>query len=228
MRKINEVIVHCSATPEGRDVTVAEIRKWHKARGWADVGYHWVVYLDGSIHAGRPEHKIGAHCKGRNRHTIGVCFIGGMDTSMKNPKDTRTTAQKTALVALLLELKMRHPSIEKVSGHRDYAAKACPSYDATTEYRDVWTAKPAPVPSPVVERLAARGRVSSTELAAGAGVLTTITGGARQIAEDVGGIAVNVPPWAVYALGSVALLLLFHIYRERRSYRDQARQELEA
>ena len=78
MRNINEIIVHCAATPEGKDFTVADIRRWHKARGWSDIGYHYVVYRDGSVHKGRPVSKVGAHVRGRNRNTIGICYIGGV------------------------------------------------------------------------------------------------------------------------------------------------------
>lgn len=136
MRTINEIIVHCSATPEGRPHTVGEIRSWHKQRGFKDIGYHYVVYLDGSIHAGRSERVIGAHCTGHNRNSIGVCYIGGVAKDCKTPKDTRTEAQKRALVLLLKELKRRYPSA-KIFGHRDFAAKACPSFDARKEYANL-------------------------------------------------------------------------------------------
>ena len=136
MRTINEIIVHCSATPEGRPTTVGDIRSWHKQRGFKDIGYHYVVYLDGSIHAGRPESAIGAHCTGHNRNSLGVCYVGGMTRDMKAAKDTRTDAQKRALVLLLKELKRRYPSA-KIYGHRDFAAKACPSFDARKEYANL-------------------------------------------------------------------------------------------
>lgn len=136
MRTINEIIVHCSATPEGRPTTVGDIRSWHKQRGFKDIGYHYVVYLDGSIHAGRPESAIGAHCTGHNRNSIGVCYIGGVAKDCKTPKDTRTEAQKRALVLLLKELKRRYPRA-KIYGHRDFAAKACPSFDARKEYANL-------------------------------------------------------------------------------------------
>lgn len=136
MRTINEIIVHCSATPEGRPTTVGDIRAWHKQRGFKDIGYHYVVYLDGSIHAGRPESAIGAHCTGHNRNSIGVCYIGGVAKDCKTPKDTRTEAQKRALVLLLKELKRRYPRA-KIYGHRDFAAKACPSFDARKEYANL-------------------------------------------------------------------------------------------
>lgn len=136
MRTIKEIIVHCSATPEGRPHTVQDIRAWHKQRGFKDIGYHYVVYLDGSIHAGRDESVVGAHCKWHNLHSIGVCYIGGVAKDMKSPKDTRTEAQKKSLLQLLKMLKKKYPQA-KIYGHRDFAAKACPSFDARKEYADI-------------------------------------------------------------------------------------------
>ncbi|MBP5691206.1 MAG: N-acetylmuramoyl-L-alanine amidase, partial [Bacteroidaceae bacterium] len=78
MRKITEIIIHCSATPQGVDYTVADIDRWHRQRGFNKIGYHYVIYRDGSIHQGRPVEEIGAHCIGHNAHSIGVCYIGGL------------------------------------------------------------------------------------------------------------------------------------------------------
>ena len=136
MRKINEIIVHCAATREGRDFTVEDITRWHKARGFATIGYHYVIYRDGSIHEGRPLEQIGAHCVGHNKHSIGICYIGGCASDGKTPKDTRTPEQKEALFALLRHLKARFPNAT-IHGHRDFAAKACPSFDAFREYRQL-------------------------------------------------------------------------------------------
>lgn len=133
MRTINEIIVHCSATPEGKDYTVKQIDQWHRQRGFDCIGYHYVIYRDGTVHKGRDEQRIGAHCKGHNANSIGVCYIGGCATDGKAPKDTRTAAQKAALVKLLRELRKRY-SKAVIHGHRDFAAKACPSFDATKEY----------------------------------------------------------------------------------------------
>lgn len=136
MRKINEIIVHCAATREGRDFTVEDITRWHKARGFATIGYHYVIYRDGSIHEGRPLEQIGAHCVGHNKHSIGICYIGGCASDGKTPKDTRTSEQKEALLSLLRRLKARFPNAT-IHGHRDFAAKACPSFDAFREYRQL-------------------------------------------------------------------------------------------
>ncbi len=132
MRKINELIWHCSATPEGRHVTVATIRKWHKDRGWSDIGYHKVVYLDGSVHAGRPVSKTGAHAKGHNTGSLGYCYIGGVAKDGKTAKDTRTPQQKIAMERLTREA-IRNYGVTKVSGHNQYAAKACPSFNVQTD-----------------------------------------------------------------------------------------------
>ena len=134
MRSINEIIVHCSATPEGKDFTVRQIRRWHLARGFRDIGYHYVIYRDGTIHEGRPVAQVGAHCLNHNAHSIGVCYVGGVATDGKTPKDTRTSAQKAALLTLLKQLKALYPQAT-IHGHREYAAKACPSFDAKQEYK---------------------------------------------------------------------------------------------
>lgn len=135
-RNIKEIIVHCSATPEGKDFTVAQIKQWHLQRGFSDIGYHYVIYRDGSVHTGRPESVSGAHCTGHNTISIGVCYIGGCATNGTTPKDTRTPAQKVALVKLLKELKAKYPKAT-IHSHKDYANKACPSFDATKEYASI-------------------------------------------------------------------------------------------
>jgi N-acetylmuramoyl-L-alanine amidase len=136
MRKIDKILVHCAATPEGKDFTVEDIDKWHKARGFKKIGYHFVIYNDGSIHKGRDIEEVGAHCTGHNSRSIGICYIGGVARDGKTPKDTRTDFQKESLLELLKELRVKFPKA-KIYGHRDFAAKACPSFDAKTEYKDI-------------------------------------------------------------------------------------------
>ncbi len=135
MRKINKAIIHCAATVEGSDFDVDDIRRWHKARGWSDVGYHYVILLDGTIQDGRPLKRIGAHAKGYNRSSIGICYIGGVN-SKHEPKDTRTACQKEALVSLLSWLKLQYEDIE-IFGHNEISNKACPSFDARKEYEKI-------------------------------------------------------------------------------------------
>lgn len=134
-RNVSRIIVHCSATTEGKDFTVADIRRWHLDRGFNDIGYHWVIYRDGTIHKGRDESVVGAHCTGYNTGSVGVCYIGGLAADGKTPKDTRTPMQKAALLALIKELKTRYHGAT-VHGHREFANKACPCFDAGTEYKN--------------------------------------------------------------------------------------------
>lgn len=135
-RRITEIIVHCSATPAGADFTVADIRRWHKERGFSDIGYHYVIYRDGSVHEGRNVDMVGAHCLGHNANSIGICYIGGLATDGVTPKDTRTNQQTAALRTLLLKLRALYPQA-KIYGHRDFANKACPCFDAKKEYADI-------------------------------------------------------------------------------------------
>ena len=133
-RMINEIIVHCTASPEGRECSVAEIRQWHRLRGFSDIGYHYVIHLDGRVEEGRDVDIAGAHCTGHNTHSIGVVYVGGCAKDGKTPKDTRTEAQKSAIANLLIDLRKLYPRAT-IHGHRDFANKACPSFDATHEYR---------------------------------------------------------------------------------------------
>lgn len=134
-RNITTIAVHCTATPEGRHHTAADIRKWHLAQNWADIGYHFVVQLDGTVEIGRPLDQAGSHVAGHNSNSIGVVYVGGVAADAKTPKDTRTPEQKASLLLLLRTLKGANPSAV-IQGHRDYpnVAKACPSFDAKGEY----------------------------------------------------------------------------------------------
>ena len=114
MRKISKIIIHCTATPAGRTVTVDDVDRWHRERGFRG---------------------IGAHCRGYNRDSIGVCYVGGLDNRMK-PCDTRTLEQRQSLLVLLRQLIARYPGA-KIYSHRDFAAKDCPCFDATEEYRSL-------------------------------------------------------------------------------------------
>lgn len=131
MRRINSIIIHCSATPEGKDFTVQDIDRWHKSRGWQCIGYHYVIYRDGSVHEGRPVEQIGAHTAGHNAESIGICYIGGVDAKGK-PKDTRTPQQREALCRLVADLQKQYPGAT-VHGHNEFAAKACPCFDVKTD-----------------------------------------------------------------------------------------------
>lgn len=133
MRLINKIIVHCSATREGCNFTASDINRWHKERGFAQIGYHYVVLLDGTVQKGRPENLSGAHCVNYNSRSIGICYIGGLDKQNK-AKDTRTPAQKLALLHLLTELRAKYPKAT-IHGHNEFAAKDCPCFNAKEEYK---------------------------------------------------------------------------------------------
>lgn len=147
MRQINKIVVHCSATKEGQNISRDTIRQWHLDRGWRDIGYHFVIELDGSIHPGRPLEEQGAHVRGHNADSIGICYVGGLDSSGA-PKDTRTDIQKDSLDILISGLKKQFPG-SFVCGHRDLSPdrdgdgkverhewlKACPCFDALNEFK---------------------------------------------------------------------------------------------
>jgi len=142
MRNIDKIIIHCSATQEGKDISVDTIRRWHvEGRGWSDIGYHFVVALDGSIDYGRDLDRQGAHTKGHNKGSIGICYIGGVEAERGDngkwiAKDTRTDEQKQALLDLLVVLKRLHPEAI-IHGHKEFAAKSCPCFDAYKEYKSL-------------------------------------------------------------------------------------------
>lgn len=129
MNNPKEIILHCSATAEGKDYTVETIDKWHKQRGFKKIGYHYVIYRDGSVHKGRDEKETGAHTVNHNSKSIGICYIGGLAEDAKTPKDTRTNAQKESMYKLVDSLMKKYNiSLKDVHGHYEFAAKACPSF----------------------------------------------------------------------------------------------------
>lgn len=140
---IDTIMVHCTATPPRREVSVAELDAWHKAKNFERcsnghyAGYHLLVHIDGSYERIRPDSERGQHCpqSNMNNRAVSVCYVGGVDNNNK-PCDTRTEAQKKTLVTLLRTLRAKYPDAQIV-GHRDYAPKACPSFDAKTEYKDI-------------------------------------------------------------------------------------------
>ena len=136
MREMDKIIIHCSATKEGQEISAATIDEWHKARGWRSIGYHYVIGLDGMIEYGRPITETGAHVKNHNKGSIGICYIGGLDSVSKTAKDTRTPEQIATLLELLRVLKKLHPNAT-IHGHNEFSAKACPCFDAYNEYCNI-------------------------------------------------------------------------------------------
>jgi N-acetylmuramoyl-L-alanine amidase len=137
MRNIDKLIIHCSATRECDDsVNASVIDRWHKARGWKGCGYHFIVLIDGTIETGRTIDKVGAHVKGMNKSSIGICYIGGLERDGKTPKDTRTPEQKESLLLLIKTLNKIYPEAT-LHGHNEFSNKACPSFDVQSQYKNI-------------------------------------------------------------------------------------------
>lgn len=146
-KPIDTIMIHCTATPPGREVSVTTLDTWHKARNFETyvkpdgtkvyAGYHLLVHLDGSYERIRPDAHRGQHCAkaDMNNRAVSVCYVGGVDINNK-PYDTRTEAQKRTLLSLVRTLRGRYPQAQIV-GHRDYDNKACPSFNARHEYREI-------------------------------------------------------------------------------------------
>lgn len=133
------IIVHCSATKEDQDIGVTEIDRWHRAKGWAGIGYHYVIRRDGAIEEGRPQDLIGAHCEGFNSESVGVCMVGGVNADDINlAEDNFTDEQYESLADLLQALFEEYPKAS-LMGHRDMpnVPKACPSFDVRKWYSDL-------------------------------------------------------------------------------------------
>lgn len=132
MRQINEIIIHCTATEWFYPVTKQHLYNWHVVeRGFSDIGYHYLIDRAGVIDTLRPLSKVGAHCKGHNMHSIGICYVGGLKDGMSS--DTRSDFQKEALHKLIQDLCNSFP-ITKITGHNEYSNKSCPCFDAKKEY----------------------------------------------------------------------------------------------
>ena len=132
MRKAtNNLVIHCAATRPSQDVGVREIRQWHRARGFSDIGYHYVIRRSGKVDKGRPVDEIGAHVQGHNADSVGICLVGGINEETFKPENNFTPQQWEALQRLLTALLRRYPKA-KVLGHRDFPGvqKACPSFAA--------------------------------------------------------------------------------------------------
>lgn len=142
MRLIDHIIVHCTATHADwwsgtpTSAKVAEVRKWHLGRGWSDIGYHYLIDRDGTVATGRPIEKVGAHTKGHNTGSIGIALFGGHGSSENDLfKDNFTPQQEAALLRLIRDLRAKYPAINRVSGHNEFAAKACPGFRVQPWYK---------------------------------------------------------------------------------------------
>ena len=134
MRRIDLIVIHCSATRCNQSFPVTALIRCHADR-FGFTGYHYYITRDGTVTQTRHEQLIGAHARGYNSHSLGVCYEGGLDKEGQ-PADTRTRNQKRSLLSLLKKLKRAHPEA-RILGHRDLPGvhKACPCFDAQNEYQ---------------------------------------------------------------------------------------------
>ena len=138
MREINRIIIHCSATREGQDITVETIKDWHvNGNGWSDIGYHYCIRLNGDIEPGRGIEKRGAHVRGHNDDSIGICYIGGCEGDGQTPKDTMTPEQEEAMRELVYSLRMVWTKKLTLHGHNEFSDKACPSFKVSEKFADI-------------------------------------------------------------------------------------------
>jgi N-acetylmuramoyl-L-alanine amidase len=130
LKAVDYIVIHCSATKEDQNFTVEDIRRWHRQKGWMDVGYHFVITRDGEVQKGRPHDVPGAHVRGFNHISLGICLVGGVESDGKTPESNYTAFQWKALESLVKDLRNLYPDAT-VLGHRDMpnVNKACPSFD---------------------------------------------------------------------------------------------------
>ena len=215
MRKVDEVIIHCSATRPnwmqdmGGLAKVAEIRRWHvEDRNWSDIGYHYVIDRSGKVFDGRPEARVGAHVKGRNSNSIGICLIGGFGGSAGDIFDNHfTEEQDAALRKLIGQLQRRYTDITKISGHNQYSPKACPCFSVPAWLKEA----PAPKMKPPVDAEKPRALAQSKTMQASAVQAATAFGGAVTAIQALDGLA-----QIIVAGGAVLIVLMaLWIMRER-------------
>lgn len=205
MRNINEIVVHCTATRadwwETRTINqkVAEVRKWHvEGNGWSDIGYHFLIDRDGKVAKGRDVSVTGAHVRGRNANTIGISLFGGHGGATTDKfEDNFTPEQDAALRQLISELRVQFPTITKISGHHEYANKACPCFDVTEWYTGAPAGRTSPAQSKTVQASVAQ---IGTAVAGGATAVAALDGQAQIV--------------ALVVMGAIALLAAW-IMRER-------------
>lgn len=143
MRKIKKIIIHCSATKHYIDIGAKEIRQWHLSRGFRDIGYHYVIRLDGRLEDGRRIEEVGAHCIGQNKHSIGICMVGGLDDYMR-PRNTFTKEQFASLEALIKDLKTMFPKAT-IHPHNEFVNKACPCFNVKDWLSSLQNKKKKPI-----------------------------------------------------------------------------------
>jgi N-acetylmuramoyl-L-alanine amidase len=214
MRKIDEIIIHCTATrPDwwaGKSAAakVKEITRWHLDRGWSDIGYHYLIDRDGTVVEGRPVERTGAHVKGHNTGTVGISLFGGFGGSAGDSfADNFTEDQEQALLDLIAKLKADHPSITKISGHNQYAAKACPCFSVPAWLKKAQSPKMKPPVDTEKPRALAQSKTLQASVVQGASAV----GGAVAAFQALDGTAQII---AMTGCVVIALLAMF-ILKER-------------
>lgn len=204
MRAINHLIIHCTATRADwragskTSAKVSEVRKWHKDRGWSDIGYHYLIDRDGTVATGRPVERTGAHVKGKNTGSIGIALFGGHGSSENDAfEDNFTLSQDRALRGLIDKLQSQYPNATKISGHNEFAAKACPGFRV-----DRWLKGNPPARGSIMQSSTVQAGLVQVTGAGGAGL--TIIGSLEGYAQ-------------VVALVCLTLVILgaLYIFRER-------------
>ena len=211
MRKIDTIFVHCSATPPSwmknstAEAKVAEIRRWHTdERGWSDIGYHYVIDISGEVVEARPIERAGAHARGHNAHSVGICLIGGHGGEQDDQFEEHFThAQDRALRRLIAQLRLEFPTITKVRGHNEVSvSKACPCFQVSK-----WMNGAETIKKPERKRIAQTKTIQASSVAKVASAATPLVG-------VVGGL-----PWQNLAimgvLAVVAMVALGVIDMER-------------
>jgi len=211
MRKIDEIIIHCTATrpdwweSKSSQAKVNEVRNWHTSKGWSDIGYHYLIDRNGTVVAGRPLDRVGAHVKGHNTGTVGISLFGGFGGSAGDSfADNFTEDQERALLDLIAKLKADHPSITKISGHNQYAAKACPCFSVPAW---VSKAKPTKMKPPVdteKPRALAQSKTVQSSVVQGA----TAIGGAVGALNSLDGVAQIIALVGCFVIGALAMFIL--------------------
>jgi hypothetical protein len=199
MRTINEIIIHCADTPRswmaGRRTSekVAEIRRWHvEERGWKDIGYHYVIDVDGTVAEGRPVAVAGAHVAGHNSHSIGICLIGGKGGAATDKfSDHFTPEQERALIQLVARLKSEYGDL-KLSGHNQYAAKACPCFDVPTFFGEADAKRTSVSQSTTVQASSVQ---IATAVGGGVSAVAALDGTAQLVAVAVCGVVLLAGLW---------------------------------
>ncbi len=214
MRKIDEIIIHCTATPpewksdSSTAAKVKEVTKWHLDKGWSDCGYHYLVDRQGAVANGRPVERTGAHVKGHNTGTIGISLFGGFGGSAGDSfADNFTEDQERALLDLIAKLKADHPSITKISGHNQYAAKACPCFSVPAWLKKAQSPKMKPPVDTEKPRALAQSKTLQASVVQGASAV----GGAVAAFQALDGTAQII---AMTGCVVIALLAMF-ILKER-------------